>query len=251
MAEPNYHLSGIIATKEQEYEDFHGPLDVILQLLAKHKIEIQDISITSILEQYLSYLEQMRQLDMEIASSFIAMASHLMMIKTKMLLSYSEQQEALSEMEDLIRALEERQQKEAYGHIEKAFPFLEAQYDLGSGRLTKEQEPLKRDNTYQYVHDLEDMIAALMDVMARSKTVLPPPTANFVGIVGVEPYSIGKKSGEIMDRLKQLGTLGFSALFETCGSRSEVVATFLAILELCKDKGISLDEDWNVSWIET
>lgn len=66
--------------------------------MSKNKIEIQDISITSILEQYLSYLDEMKRMDMEIASEFIAMASHLMLIKTKMLLSAAEQEEAQSEM---------------------------------------------------------------------------------------------------------------------------------------------------------
>ena len=87
MALPQYRLEGIVRTKTELMEDFEGPLDVILELLSKNKIEIQDVSITAILEQYLSYLEEMKRLDMEIASEFITMASHLMLIKTKMLLS--------------------------------------------------------------------------------------------------------------------------------------------------------------------
>ena len=69
-------------------------IHVILLLLSKNKIEIEDVSITAILEQYLAYLDEMKRLDMEIASEFITMASHLMVIKTKMLLSASEQAEA-------------------------------------------------------------------------------------------------------------------------------------------------------------
>ena len=87
MAEPQYRLEGIVRTKSELMEDFEGPLDVILELLSKNKIEIQDVSITAILTQYLAYLEEMKRLDMEIASEFITMASHLMLIKTKMLLS--------------------------------------------------------------------------------------------------------------------------------------------------------------------
>ena len=87
MDEPKYHLSGVIRSREEQLEDFDGPLDLILQLLSKNKIEIQDISISSISEQYLAYLEEMKRMDMEIASEFITMASHLMLIKTKMLLS--------------------------------------------------------------------------------------------------------------------------------------------------------------------
>ena len=85
MSEPQYHLEGIVHTRTEERADFEGPLDVIFLLLSKNKIEIQDVSITAILEQYLAYLDEMKRLDMEIASEFITMASHLMLIKTKML----------------------------------------------------------------------------------------------------------------------------------------------------------------------
>ena len=105
MEEPKYHLSGVVKEKEEQFSDFDGPLDLILLLLSKNKIEIQDISISSILEQYLAYLDEMKRMDMEIASEFIAMASHLMVIKTKMLLSVAEREEAMSEMELLILPL--------------------------------------------------------------------------------------------------------------------------------------------------
>ena len=94
MGEPQYRLEGVIRTKDEQMEDFEGPLDVIFLLLSKNKIEIQDVSITAILEQYLAYLDEMKRLDMEIASEFITMASHLMLIKTKMLLSAAEAAEA-------------------------------------------------------------------------------------------------------------------------------------------------------------
>ena len=90
MKEPTYHLTGVMRNREELPADFDGPLSVILQLLSKNKIEIQDVSIAAILEQYLAYLDEMKRLDMEIASEFIAMASHLMLIKTKMLLSATE-----------------------------------------------------------------------------------------------------------------------------------------------------------------
>ena len=99
MTEPKYKLEGVVRSKSEEMEDFEGPLDVIFLLLSKNKIEIQNVSITAILEQYLAYLDEMKRLDMEIASAFIAMASQLMLIKTKMLLSAAEQEEAVSEME--------------------------------------------------------------------------------------------------------------------------------------------------------
>ena len=104
MSEPQYRLEGIVHTRTEVREDFEGPLDVIFLLLSKNKIEIQDVSITAILEQYLAYLDEMKRLDMEIASEFITMASHLMLIKTKMLLSAAEQQEAEDELDLSILA---------------------------------------------------------------------------------------------------------------------------------------------------
>ena len=96
MEAPQYHLQNVVHAK-QTLEDFDGPLDVILLLLSKNKIEIQDISISSILEQYLAWLDERKRMDMEVASEFIAMASHLMYIKTRMLLSEAEKAEAESE----------------------------------------------------------------------------------------------------------------------------------------------------------
>ena len=103
MDEPRYHLGSVVHAKGETLEDFDGPLDVILLLLSKNKIEIQDIQISAILEQYLAYLDEMKRMDMEIASEFIAMASYLMYIKTRMLLSKAEQEEAQSEMDKLPR----------------------------------------------------------------------------------------------------------------------------------------------------
>ena len=86
MDNPIFKLEKVVQSKAAEpLEDFEGPLDVIFELLSKNKIEIQDIQISAILEQYLAYLDEMKRLDMEIASEFITMASHLMLIKTKML----------------------------------------------------------------------------------------------------------------------------------------------------------------------
>ena len=125
MAEPQYRLEGIVHTRSEEMEDFEGPLDVIFLLLSKNKIEIQDVSITAILEQYLAYLEEMKRLDMEIASEFITMASHLMLIKTKMLLSAAEQAEAETELDLLRQSLVERRRKEAMEQILQAITVLE------------------------------------------------------------------------------------------------------------------------------
>lgn len=243
MNEPSYHLSGVVKSKSQEMEDFNGPLDVILLLLSKNKIEIQDVSITAILEQYLAYLDEMKRLDMEIASEFITMASHLMVIKTKMLLSASEQAEAESEMELLRKSLVERQRKEILDQIRESVKFLETRNEIGRCLFTKAPEPLKKERTYQYRHEPGDMLLALAAASERSRRQLPPPTASFQGIVGKEPFPVTKKAREIIKRLVLNGVMRLRQLLRGARSRSEIVATFLAVLELCRADSVRLDDD--------
>ena len=243
MGEPQYRLEGIVHTKSETMEDFEGPLDVIFELLSKNKIEIQDVSITAILEQYLSYLDEMKRMDMEIASEFIAMASHLMVIKTKMLLSAAEAAEAQSELDELRKSLVERQRKEAIDQVRIAVSYLEPRNDIGRGMFVKQPEPLKRSGTYQYRHPATDLLRALEEIAERGQRRLPPPTMNFQGIVGKEPYPVTKKATEVIRSLVLRGIQRLKNLFKGNKSRSEVVATFLAILELCKTNSVVLEDD--------
>ena len=243
MDEPKYHLTGVMRTQDALPEDFDGPLDVILLLLSKNKIEIQSVSITSITEQYLAYLDEMKRLDMEIASEFIAMASHLMLIKTKMLLSAAEREEAMSEMELLIHSLEERQRADALDQIHKAAAFLEPRNEFGCNSFVKQPEPYQVDTTYRYQHDPEDLLRAFSDIAERSERRMPPPVSNFQGIVGAEPYPVTKKAKQLLKQLVMRGVERFRSLFRGSRSRSEIVATFLAVLELCRLRSIELDGD--------
>lgn len=243
MSEPQYHLEGIVHTKTEEMEDFEGPLDVIFLLLSKNKIEIADVSITAILEQYLSYLEEMKRLDIEIASEFITMASHLMLIKTKMLLSAAEQAEAESELDLLRQSLIERQRRDAMEQIRTAITVLEPRNEIGRCLFTKDPEPLRRDKTYRYQHSTVDLLRALDAIAERNQRQLPPPTMNFKGIVGKEPYPVAKKAGELLRKLVLKGVERLKNLFSGNRSRSEIVATFLAILELCKTNSVTLEDD--------
>ena len=243
MSQPQYKLEGIVHTRNEVMEDFEGPLDVIFLLLSKNKIEIQDVSITAILEQYLAYLEEMKRLDMEIASEFITMASHLMLIKTKMLLSAAEAAEAESELDELRQQLIERQRREAIEQIRIAITDLEPRNDVGRCVFVKQPEPLPKDSTYRYQHEPEDLLQALADIAERSARQLPPPTVNFKGIVGKEPYPVGRKAKELIRTLVLRGFERLRNLFRGNRSRSEIVATFLAILELCKTNNVALEED--------
>lgn len=243
MSEPQYRLEGIIHTKTESMEDFEGPLDVIFLLLSKNKVEIQDVSITAILEQYLAYLEEMKRLDMEIASEFISMASHLMLIKTKMLLSAAEQAEAESELDILRQSLIERRRKEAMEQIRIAVTQLEPRNEIGRCLFTKDPEPLKKEKTYRYQHNVVDLLRSLDLIAERNQRQLPPPTLNFKGIVAKEPYPVTKKAGEVLRQLILRGVERLKSLFHGNQSRSEIVATFLAILELCKTNSVTLEDD--------
>lgn len=243
MAEPQYHLEGIVRSRSEGMEDFEGPLDVIFLLLSKNKIDIQDVSITAILEQYLAYLDEMKRLDMEIASEFITMASHLMLIKTKMLLSAAEAAEAQSELDLLRQSLIERQRRDAIEQIRIAITVLEPMNDIGRCIFTKEPEPLRRDSTYRYQHDPSDMLRALDMIAERNQRRLPPPTVNFKGIVGKEPFPVSRKAKDVVRTLILRGFEKLKNLFKGNKTRSEVVATFLAILDLCKNNTVTLEDD--------
>ena len=243
MGEPQYRLEGIVRTRTESMEDFEGPLDVIFLLLSKNKIEIQDVSITAILEQYLAYLEEMKRLDMEIASEFITMASHLMLIKTKMLLSAAEAAEAESELDLLRQSLIERKRKEAMESIRTAIVELEPRNEIGRCIFTKDPEPLRRDSGYRYKHEPVDLLKALDLIAERNSRQLPPPTVNFKGIVGKEPYPVTRKAGEVLRQLILRGVEKLKNLFKGNRSRSEIVATFIAILEMCKTGSVVLEDD--------
>ena len=243
MGQPQYHLEGIVRTRSEVMEDFEGPLDVIFELLSKNKIEIADVSIAAILEQYLAYLEEMKRLDMEIASEFITMASHLMLIKTKMLLSAAEAAEAQSELDVLRQSLLERQRREAMEQIRKAIAVLEPRNEIGRNIFVKQPEPLRKDKSYRYKHTVQDLLRALDEIAERNDRRLPPPTVNFQGIVGKEPYPVSKKAGEVMRRLLLRGVERLKNLFKGNKSRSEIVATFISVLDLCKSNTVVLEDD--------
>ena len=235
---PIYHLEKVVKNRE-DMEDFNGPLDLILHLLSKNKMEIKDIQISLILDQYLAWMDQRRQLDLEVASEFVTMAAQLVYIKTRMLLSIHDE-EALTELEQLMASLEEHQRREDYVRIKAVVPALSDRYAVGRDYLTKPPEAIQADKTYRYVHKPEDLLKAMKSVLARADHRLPPPMAAFEGIVGREPYPVADKADEILERLARFGVTRFSALFRGNRSRSEIVATFIAVLELCKARRVRL-----------
>ena len=231
--EPTYHLDGVIRTKE-ELEDFEGPLALILMLLSKNKIEIRDIRISEILEQYLAYLDEMKAMDLEIASEFVQMASYLLYIKTKMLLSSEEE---TSELQNLIASLEQMKSRDVYASVREVCPALQSASERGMRYHTKPQEVLKSAKEYRYRHEGWELLKALSTVLLRAKAAPDSGEEEPERRRRIYPkriiYNVRDKSREILLRLRGAGRISLREFYRSSRSRSEVVATFISILELC------------------
>lgn len=234
MDGPTFRLEGIVKSKD-EMEDFEGPLALILQLLSKNKIEIRDVQISVILEQYLEYLDEMKRMDLEIASDFIAMASHLTYIKTKTLLSSDE--EPVSELETLISSLEELKRRDCYVGIKLAAELLAACRERGIGYYIKPPEPLETDKRYSYVHPKEDLEKAILYVLGRGEPE-PEKIPELLSLPQKIIYPVSQKTEEILSTLRSRGAVSIQTLLHESHSRTEVIATFVALLELCKTGSI-------------
>ena len=230
METPVFRLEGIVKTKN-EMSDFEGPLALILQLLSKDKIEIRDISISLILRQYLDFLEKMAELDLDIASEFVAMASHLTYIKTKMLLSGGEE---ISELEQLISSLEELKRGDIYQQVAEAAQALSGMYTREGAMMEGPPEYLPPETEYTYVHLSNDLIEAMIQLIGRDNVRLGsinPREATYPRRI---IFSIPEKISEILDLLKRKGGISLTILFYNSRSRAELIATLVAVLELCR-----------------
>lgn len=227
MENPNFFLEGIVKEKNQ-LQDFEGPLSLILMLLSKNKIEIRDIKIADILDQYLEYLDKMQSMDLEVASEFVQMASHLLYIKTRTLLAGDEE---VSELEVLMASLEQLKCRDIFAAVQKVTPELKKASELGLLYYAKLPEPLpKTAREYEYRHEPVDLLKALYGIYSRGGKTPEPDISQAVPKRIV--YSVRDKSYQILLRLKEGGTT-LQALYRDCRSRSEIVATFMSILELC------------------
>ncbi len=233
MDNPNFFLEGIVKEKN-ELQDFEGPLSLILLLLSKNKIEIRDISISDILDQYLEYLEKMQSMDLEIASEFVQMAAHLLYIKTRTLLSSDEE---VSELEVLMTSLEQLKCRDIFASVQKVLPELKSAAEQGLLYHAKQPEPLPCDNEYKYCHEPVDLLRALYNVYSRGGKPVLPDMADSIPHRVI--YSIREKSYELLKRLKD-SPARLDELYRLCRSKSEIVATFVSVLELCSMGSIEI-----------
>ena len=227
MDNPNFFLEGIVREKD-EMQNFEGPLSLILQLLSKNKIEIRDISISDILDQYLEYLAQMQSMDLEIASEFVQMAAHLLYIKTRTLLAGDEE---VSELEVLMSSLEQLKARDVFASVQQVIKKKKKASEIGLLYYAKQPEPLRQEKReYEYRHEPVDLLRAMYRIYARGGKAAAPDFGDSVPRRII--YSVRDKSMQILQRIRK-GSVTLHSLYRECRSRSEVVATFLSILELC------------------
>ncbi len=221
----------IINLKVEQYE---GPLDLLLALISKHKIDIFDIPISEICEQYTAYLDAMRKMDMEITGEFVVMAAELMLIKSKMLLPRTEESE--DPRAPLVDALLEHQRAKA------AAEFLKMQSAGHFDTFTKPaSEPEKSDYSRGHaVELLTEAFARIADRVASRKLDGEP---ELFKRIEERYYSVEEKSAAIMSYLDQKRACKFEDLFARVHSRSEAVAVFMALLELVRDGMIDVERN--------
>ena len=226
MENLNFHLESIVKGKDS-MQDFEGPLSLILMLLQKNKIEIRDLRVSDILDQYLAYLNQMQSMDLEVSSEFVQMASHLLYLKTRELLTVEEE---VSELELLMQSLEQLQAKERFTALRASIPWMKHASEKGLLYLTKAPEPMHPEKQeYNYRHQPFELLQAMLAVWTRDNTTGPVLEERFLSAVPRRMiFSLRDKSHEIISRLKQ-GPETLSSLFRTCRSDSELVATCVAI----------------------
>lgn len=236
MDNPSFFLENIVREKN-ELSDFEGPLSLILMLLSKNKIEIRDIKISQILDQYLDYLAQMQSMDLEIASEFVQMASHLLYIKTRTLLAGDEE---VSELELLMASLEQLKARDVFEVVKQITPELRRASELGLLYWAKLPEPPpKSSRDYEYSHAPSELLRALYSVYSRGGR--PPETDIAEAIPRPVLFSVRDKSAQLLDRLRR-GGASLGELYGSCRSRSELVATFVAVLELCSFGSVSITQ---------
>lgn len=238
LGDPTFFLEGVVRDKS-DMVDFEGPLSLILLLLSKNKIEIRDIPVAEITDQYLAWLAEMEKLDLDIASEFVQMASYLLYIKTRMLLT---EEKEITELEQLIASLEQLKAKDTYTALKSVTPMLEAASRTGLQYFSRIPEPLpKAAGEYRYSIEAEDLLKGLLSVFTRAGAAAAE-SLEFHAPKRII-CSVRQKSRDLLELLRAEGSLSLRSLYSRCESRSEIVATFLSVLELCSLGSLLLSEE--------
>jgi len=231
MLKPNFNL-----------EIFEGPLDLLLHLIQKNKVNIEDIPIAEITRQYIEYIEAMSQFDLEITSEFLTMAVHLLHIKSKMLLPKHDEEEQDPRAELAERLMEYRKVKEA------AEILKEAQFK-SSNIFFKEPESIGKAKPINISLPIDTLLKAFSVVLERNLEKAPPPRSHFKGIVEREEVSIEEMVDFVLDKITN-GKISFESIFFGITSRPRLVATFLAVLHLISRSKITFFEQDNKVYLK-
>ena len=221
-------------TLSYKLDGFEGPLDLLLQLIARNKYNIYDIPLLELIDQYLAQMEQIKQDEMEFESEFLEMASRLLYIKTVSLLPKHD--EVVKLKEELTGELLEYM---VCQQMAKKFSEMQDGFNL----FTRLPADVEVDKTYVLKHDKNILFDSYISAVGRGQRRLPPSTAPFTRIVAKKIVAVSTKIVFVIRTLWKGSKHRLSDLYKTAESRSEMVATFLAVLELCKANRVRVEGD--------
>ncbi len=222
-------------------EAFEGPLDLLLHLIAKNKLNIYDISICDLLEQYMEHIHAWQEQTMEIASEFLEMASRLVYIKSASLLPKPEEADQLKDQ--LAGELLE------YQTCRQLAAMLATRTE-GFDRMVREPMKVEPDQTYLLTHEPPMLAHYYLAAVGRGLRRLPPPEAHFTPLVKKTVISVSSRIVYVLRNLFGGKKLKLQSLFARSQSRSESVATFLAVLELIRERRVAVNEQEELEMVE-
>ena len=230
-----------MADNKVQLEIFEGPLDLLLYLVKKEEVDIYEVNLTKIATQFIEYVELMKELDLDIAGEFLVMAATLMYIKSRELLPKNQQVEVPDEEEEedprweLIRQLVEYKKfKDAAAKLHERELLQEQIYARIPGRPDfAADQPTTNVRPEVSIFDLVNAVSSILKRYGQREQTRD---------VFEEQWSVSEKIEHVANLLKERTRLKFSELFESAASRSEVVVTFLALLELIRMKQLRIEQ---------
>ncbi len=218
-------------------EQFEGPLDLLLSLVQRNKMSIEDIQISIICDQYMEYISNMQSMNIDLSAEFIVMASELMYIKSKILLPRITEEEE-DPREALAAALLEYQK--AKERSEK----LQGMYSVYAGRMEKDTDEIPPDRSYVAEHDIQLLSLAFMRVMNSIQVTDDEATEKIRPLISKKTVSVSEKVFSILRLLLIKGGCARAIeCFNGVRSKHELVASFMALLEMLKAGRILLKEE--------
>lgn len=221
-------------TLSYKLDVFEGPLDLLLNLIAKNKLNIYDIPIAELLEQYMAQIHEMQAADMDVASEFLEMAARLVHIKSVSLLPKKEEEAALKQ-ELTGQLLEYQQCKEAAMRLRERFSL---------DGIVRAQAGIPADLTYKRHHKPQELLSAYLSMLGKKKPPEPQkPEDTISKLITRRVVSVASQIVFVLRSLWKKRHVSLKELFRGKNDPSERVAAFLAVLELVKDKRLRVDGD--------